>query len=132
MGMNVPKDTLIVVTDGTKATMFRNTAESGIDIKCDEKMSAEILNFKGAAPLPTETSRTEKDEATFAKRIADHLYKEAHAGNYKDLVLIADPQTLGQIRPSLHKEVLASLVCELPKTLTNSTTEDIEAALRAA
>ena len=44
-------------------------------------------------------------------------------------MLVADPQTLGRMRPLLHKETSARLVRELPKTLTNSPLPDIERAL---
>ena len=47
-----------------------------------------------------------------------------------DLVLVADPQTLGQMRPQLHKETLERLRGEVAKTLTNSPLEDITAALQ--
>ena len=132
MSINIPKNTLIVVADGGKATMYRNMSDTGIQLESDMKMSQEFLYTKGAASMPTESTPGEVDEATFAKHIADRLYKQAHAGSYKSLVLIADAQTLGQIRPSLHKEVQSRIVCELPKDLTNSTTKDIEKILQAA
>jgi hypothetical protein len=53
------------------------------------------------------------DEATFAKQLAKELYRRAHSGDFAALVLIADPQTLGQIRPTLHKEVQDRLVSEI-------------------
>jgi protein required for attachment to host cells len=42
---------------------------------------------------------------------------------------IADKQTLGQIRPALHKEVRNRLVREIGKTLTKASVADIEKAL---
>ena len=45
------------------------------------------------------------------------------------LVLIADPQTLGQIRRTLHKEVKDRLISEIGKTLTNASITDIQKAL---
>lgn len=129
---NFPKNTLILVADGRKATFYRNTAENGLEIHADDTMSQEFLYHKGAAPVPTEMKTGEIEEATFAKHLADNLYKQAHAGGYDNLVLIADPDTLGEMRPSLHKEVQQRMLCELPKTLTNSTIEDIEKTLRAA
>ena len=46
-------------------------------------------------------------------------------------MLIADPTTLGRIRPLLHKEVQQRLIAEIGKTLTNAPLEDIERALKA-
>ena len=66
------------------------------------------------------SSDQETDEATFAKQLANELYRRVHSGNFAALVLIADPQTLGQVRPSLHKEVRDRLVSEMGKTLTKA------------
>ena len=45
------------------------------------------------------------------------------------LILIADPQTLGEMRPSLHKEVQSRLISEIAKTLTKASVADIQKAL---
>ena len=44
-------------------------------------------------------------------------------------MLIADPKTLGQIRPTLHKEVQDRLVSEVAKTLTKASITHIQKAL---
>ena len=44
---------------------------------------------------------------------------------------MADPQTLGQLRPLLHKEVQARIVLEIAKSLMKATTADIQKALHA-
>ena len=72
------------------------------------------------------SSNQETDEATFAKQLAKELYRRAHHGDFAALVLIADPQTLGQIRPSLHREVQDRLVTEIGKTLTKASISDIQ------
>ena len=68
-------------------------------------------------------------EATFSKIIAEKLYERSHKGSFERLILIADPDTLGEIRPLLHQEVTDKIVLEQAKTLTNSPVEDIEKAL---
>ena len=55
--------------------------------------------------------------------------RRAHRGEFEHLVIVADRQTLGQLRPSLHKEVQQRLVREVTKALTNSSIEDIETAI---
>ncbi|MEO7917446.1 MAG: host attachment protein, partial [Dokdonella sp.] len=45
------------------------------------------------------------------------------------LVIVADPTTLGRVRPQLHKEAEQRLVAEIGKTFTNAPLEDIEKAL---
>ena len=40
--------------------------------------------------------------------------------------LVADPATLGRVRPLLHKEATQRIVAEIGKDLTNSRLDDIE------
>ncbi len=124
--INITNNTLILVADGRQATMYRNTSATGVSIKNDGPLLQHDSHLKGAGGVPTETSPHEYEEAGFAKRIATDLYRRAHEGDYDKLVLIADPQTLGQIRPSLHAEVTNRIILEIPKTLTNSSIQDIE------
>lgn len=50
-------------------------------------------------------------------------------GAFEALVLVADPQTLGQFRDDMHKSVEASLVFTLDKDLTNHSIPEITRAL---
>ncbi len=50
-------------------------------------------------------------------------------GEFKDLVLVVDTQTLGQLRGALHKTVEDAVVRTVPKDLTNHPQKAIEAAL---
>ena len=131
MADKIPHNALVVVADGTGARFFRNT---GQDFKVslaleDEFNPINLLDDGPAGHRPPESSKQENDEATFAKQLAKELYRRAHSGDFAALVLIADPQTLGQIRPSLHKEVQNRLVREVGKTLTKSSIADIQKAL---
>ncbi|MEM9234169.1 MAG: host attachment protein, partial [Pseudomonadota bacterium] len=57
---------------------------------------------------------------------AETLNKAALNNAYDRLVLIAPPQTLGRLRPELHKEVNRRIVAEDDSDLTNHPIEDIE------
>lgn len=129
---NIPHSALIVVADGVGARYFRNTGNgSEITLAADGQLKPSHLNVDGpAGKSPPERSTQEADEATFAKQLANELYRRAHSGDYEALVLIADPQTLGQIRPSLHKEVQSRLVAEVAKTLTKASITEIQDALK--
>lgn len=131
MTNKVPHNALVVVADGTGARFFRNAGhENKISLSADGKFQpTNLLNDGPAGKRPPESSKQETDEATFAKQLAKELYRRAHSGDFVALVLIADPQTLGQIRPSLHKEVRDRLVSEVGKTLTKASITEIERAL---
>lgn len=130
----IPADTLIVVGTGEGARYFRNEGtEQDIALQFDKEVSPENLADEGpSGKSPPEQSAQESMEATFSKQLAERLYKIAQAGKADHIVLVLDPDSLGEIRPLLHKEVTDRLILELPKTLTNSPVEDIERSLNAA
>ena len=68
----------------------------------------------------------------FADEIAERLYTMAHRGDFKEILLIAPPLVLGELRKKLHQEVREKVVGEIPKTLTNHAVFDIEKLLLAA
>ena len=134
MSDDIPMNALIVVIDGAGGRTFRNRAGDGsVKLEHTSDLGPKELEDDGpAGSRPAEQSPKALDEATFAKQVAEWLYREAQRGTYDHLVLAADPQTLGQIRPSLHREVAKRLVKEVGKTLTNSPIPDIEKSLAAS
>ncbi len=68
----------------------------------------------------------------FADEIAERLYTMAHRGDFKQILLIAPPLVLGELRKKLHQEVADKIIGEIPKTLTNHAVFDIEKLLLAA
>jgi protein required for attachment to host cells len=133
MSVLVPHHALIVVADGVHAKFFRNSSHDGKAVlSSDGELKPHHLTGEGpAGKISPDMSRQEVEEATFAKLLANDLYRRAHAGDFAALVLIADPQTLGQMRPLLHKEVQTRIVFEIAKSLTKATIADIQKALHA-
>ncbi|CAN5353110.1 host attachment family protein [soil metagenome] len=128
---NIPAGAWIVVADGTGARLFHNMGKGGtVSLKQQELLTPEALIDDGpSGKLPPESSAQETDEATFAKQLANRLNAAALKREFADLVLMADPQTMGQLRPQLHHETTRRVIREISKTFTNSPLEDIEAAL---
>ncbi len=123
--------TLVVVADGEGARIFRNRGDEN-SISLHQEDLLELMNVNDEGPsgsMAGGSTPKQIDEATFAKQLAHALNEGALKNRYEHLVLIADPGTLGRIRPQLHKEVTQRLVMELAKTHTNSTVEAIEHAL---
>lgn len=127
----IPHNALVVVADGRGARFFRNSGhENKVSLSAEgEFKPTNLLDEGPEGKRPPESSSQETDEATFAKQLAKELYHRAHSGNFAALVLIADPQTLGQLRPILHKEVHDRLVSEVGKTLTKVSISAIQKAL---
>ncbi len=133
MTTKIPHHTLVVVADGSGARWFRNAGDAQkISLTAHGELKpSNLLSDGPAGKRPIESSSRETDEATFAKQLANELYRRAYSGNFAALVLIADPQTLGQIRPTLHKEVKERLILEIDKTLSHASIPELEKALRA-
>ncbi len=130
----VPKNAVIVVGTGDGAKFFRNVGNvNDIELKAEGHLDAGNMADEGpAGKSPPEQSGKESMEATFSKQLANKLYAMAHAGKFDNLVLILDPETLGEVRPLLHKEVQDRLIFDLAKTLTNSSSDEIIKSLHAA
>lgn len=126
----IPSGTLVVVADGTGARVFTNVGDGNkLTLKQFDMLELMNMNDDGPSTSPTEATGQQIDEATFAKQLALRLNDGALKDRYPHLVLIADPQTLGQMRPLLHMETRKRMLGEIAKTLTNSPLEDIERAL---
>lgn len=129
---NIPSGARIVVADGGGARILRNAGERG-ELSLEQVEAIDPAQLPLATPAgsqPPELAGEEAEEAGFAKRLARRLNQDALQHRYEHLVLIADPQTLGQMRPLLHKDVKARLVGELAKNLANSPLDDIARALQ--
>ncbi len=124
----LPDNCLVVVADGTGARFFRvnRDGENPSLKECDSLSPSALADEGPSGARPPEQTPRQTNEATFAKQLSERLYQLAHAGNYDDLVLIADPQTLGQVRGSMHQEVSSRMRREIARTLTNSPVSDIE------
>lgn len=129
--MRIPKGTLVIVADGGGARLLRNVG--GVfdpELVQEGTLAPQNLDDDGpAGSMPAETRGEEINEATFAKQLAQYLNARALKNEFEHAVLIADPQSLGQIRPSLHKEVTDRLVTEISRTMRNATPGDIAKAL---
>ena len=130
----VPGGATIVVTTGAEAKLFINKGSAqDISLAFIGSLEPNDLNDDGpAGNSAPDMSKAELDEATFSKQLANHLFDQVHSGKMEKIVLVADPDTLGELRPLLHKEVHDAIVSELAKTLINHSINDIERSLRSS
>ena len=127
----IPNKALIVVADGGKAIFFRNTGKGAtVTLQEERRMVPNAADAQGpSGSRPAEQTRHQTDEATFVNTLAHTLHTLHGQGGYTALVLVAAPQTLGELRSAIHKSVEATVVRSLDKDLTNHTTQDIAKAL---
>ena len=136
MTVKIPEGTRIVVANGASARVFTNvgsdnalTLKQEDDLRMQDMIDAGISGQGPSGSVPPDMTVAQANEATFAKQVAVHLNEEALNQRFQHLVLVADPITLGRIRPLLHKETQARLILDLAKDYTNSPISDIEQAL---
>jgi protein required for attachment to host cells len=132
--VTVPGGALVLVGDGRKALFLRNKG-TPLHIKFVTERVLEQDNpptreqgtdRPGRKPGSDGTSRSAIEETDwhqlaedrFAEEIAEALYRKAHVHAFEQLVIVAPPKVLGNLRASLHEEVTARLVAEVPKDLT--------------
>lgn len=127
----IPAGTWVVVADGAHARMLHNVGDANkISLKQDRVIDPKNLDDDGpSGHRPPEERGSDMDEATFAKQLAHRINAAALKNEFAHLVLVADPKTLGEMRPQLHQETVKRMVGEINKTLTNATIEDIEREL---
>lgn len=123
----LPHNALVVVADGHSATLFRNTAKSGLELSETTKVTQESLSGDGAQI--DEGSPRDDEEATFAAQLSRHLNAMVLKDKFEDIAIIADPSTLGVMRKHYHKELQLRLRKEVAKTLTNSDIQTIQNSL---
>jgi len=125
----LPHNALVVVADGHSATLFRNTARHGIELREVDRVKPRNLSDESPGQQPSQTTPRDEDEATFARQLAERLNHMAVTNQVEDLVIFADPDTLGEMRKHYHKMLVMALRKEVPKTMTSATEAQIAAAL---
>ncbi|GGG64732.1 host attachment protein [Salipiger pallidus] len=136
------QDTWVVVTDSEKALFLRNLTDHenpNLEVVDEEQQENPSDREQGAnrpgrmhdggvghRSAVADTDWHELQKERFAADLAEKLYEEAHKGAFKELVLVASPKVLGDLRAELHKEVSDKIVAEVPKTLTNHPVNKIE------
>jgi len=127
----IPHNTLVVVADGGGAMLLRNSGNGAqIELREESRLSPKDLANDGpSGSRPEEQTQSQTDEATFAKQLTQTLNRMKLGGEFDQLVLVSDPQTLGQMRPIMHKTVEAALISSLAKDLTHHSFDDIAKAI---
>ncbi len=139
--MRIEPDMLILVADGRKLLLLRNAGDAGapeLVVDHGEEQSnppdrEQKTDAQGQRPGsigPGQASAGETDyhqqaEDRFAVHAADLLNQRALKNDFKKLVVIAAPATLGTLRQHYHGEVKARLVAEIAKDMTGHSVAQI-------
>ena len=146
--MKLPHGAWVIVADGAKALFLENQGDPDlIDLRVrrhDEQETA--ANGVHGADRPgrahdhgpgqksalEHTDWHELEETRFNEVLAERLNKLVLKGAIGKLVLIADPRSLGRLRPLLSANVSSAVLSEIPKDLAHQTVQSIEKSVLAA
>lgn len=134
--MQLSNGTIVAVCDGEKLNLFRNKGDEqspdlvamNVDeVDTDNKGSGGRHQSSAANP-----DRSQIEEDSFAAGAAEILNRLVLGGKVADLVIVAAPRTLGEMRKHYHAKLEQLLQLELAKDLTGHSTDDITKALANA
>jgi protein required for attachment to host cells len=134
--VDLKKGALVAVVDGEHLRLFSNTGEAG-SLKLTERPAGDVsTENKGSggrhASSSANPSDSQQDEDAFAAGAAELLNRKVMSGSVDELVVIAAPRTLGELRKHYHATLSAKLVAEVSKDLAGRPVADIEKTVDSA
>ena len=135
--MKLPHQAHVALVDGQNFTLYRNEGQI-FDPKLvsESRPELEVTNFSAGVrhqdQIGRMLGRTQLDELAHGAAVAAWLNSQALDGRIEQLLIIADPKTLGEMRRHYHDELKNRLVGEIDKTLSAEPVSDLEKAIANA
>jgi protein required for attachment to host cells len=143
--MQLPHDTIIVVTDGQKLKLFRNIGTE-LHLALTELPRPGVHGDEEGAGRHQHTGQDNKDqrllqdrrldkdhqEASFESAVAKWLNHQAATGNIGPVFMIAPPRALGELRMHYCEALKKSLIGELATEHTHDSVHLLEQVLKNA
>ena len=145
--MRVPHDSYVLVADGAKMLFFRNEGDADNldlkvvaaeqqadaadrDIKTDQADRMPASPGQGGGSSANESDFHQQAEDRFAAEAADRINRAALADEFENLIIVAPPKTLGELRKHFHKQTEGRIAAEIGKDLTGHPVDRIEKLLQ--
>lgn len=135
--MKLPNKAHVALVDGETFILYRNEGQM-FEPKLAEEKSPEldVTNFSAGIRhqdhIGRKLGRTQLDELAHGAAVSEWLNAKAIAGEIGDILVVADPNTLGEMRHHYHGELEKRLIGEIDKTLTGVPVADLEKAIADA
>ncbi len=134
--MILPNNAIVAVVDGEKLNLFRNigteTELSLRDASTEGFEAAEKGAGGGRQSSSANPDESQMAEDGFAKGVVELLNQRVLSGRADNVLVIAAPRALGEMRKHYHKKLSEVLVGEIAKDLTGHSMADVEKAVNAA
>lgn len=126
--------TLVAVVDGENLALFENKGHQSIVLspRPTPEIADRVSGAAGRISSGANPDNHTQAEDGFAMGVADVLNKLVLDHKIEQLVVIAAPKTMGQLRKGWHKETAARVVGEISKDLTGHSPDQIAAAIEKA
>lgn len=133
--MKLPNKAHVAVVDGENFSLFRNEGQMfEPSLTHEARPELDTTNFSAGVrhqdDIGRDLGRTQLDELAHGAAVSEWLNARCIAGEIDNLLIIADPKTIGEMRHHYHTKLEEKLVGEITKTMTQEPTERIEAAIR--
>jgi len=142
--MRISHDALVLVADGRKSLFLRNEGdEEFLNLVVedqaaqwdpeDREVKTDAAGQRPSGATPRQDSTAEADyhqqaEDRFAAEAA--LMLKEKAARFDELVIVAPPRTLGELRKHYDTAVEAKIVAEVDKDLVNHPIDKLESLLQ--
>ena len=135
--MKLPQNSHVAVIDGENFLLFRNEGQLfEPSLRKEDSPDLDVTNFSAGVrhqdDIGQRLGRTDLEELGHAAAAAEWLSAKAISNDLHDVLIIADPKSLGEMRNHYHSELEKRVVGEIDKTMTNQPIEKIEQAIVAA
>ena len=135
--MKLPHKAHVAIVDGENFVLMRNDGQPFEPVLASaEKPDLDATNFSAGVrhqdAVGQRRGRTDLDELAHGAAAAEWLNARCIANDIEQLVVVADPKTLGEMRRHYHSELEKRLVGEIGKTVTGEPTGRIEKAIAEA
>lgn len=133
--MLIPHGTVVALVDGKNFELYRNAgteADPELEAKAPPKLDDHNHSGGGHHSSSANPTGHLADEDAHANAAVQWLNNQVIAHKIEQLIVIAAPRTLGEMRHHYHKLLQRALVAELAKDLNGKQPAEILSALRNA
>ncbi|QFT76080.1 host attachment protein [Erythrobacter sp. THAF29] len=124
----------VALVDGESFTLFRNEGQIfEPKLVKEDNPELDVTNFSAGVRhqdhIGQELGRTQLEELAHGAAVAEWLNAKAISGDLNEVLIIADPKSLGEMRQHYHSELEKRVIGEIDKTLTGMPIDKLEQAI---
>ena len=128
--MKLPHNAHVAVADGNRFMFLKNTGQIfEPKLEMVEQPDLDPSNFSAGVrhqdDVSQRTGATDLNELAHGAAVAEWLNSKAVSGEMTQLLVLADPKTLGEMRRHYHSALEKALVGEIDKTVTGEPLDKI-------